>query len=597
VSSVFRRGASWLTALAVVPAAPLAGCGVAHPAAFGVRVAGGPFVLLAGLTLACALAGGLAILRRAAAGRAGRLRASRGTLEDLRYAVDQTMMVVVFDAAGAIVEANDRFCERTGYSRRDLARGRHGILKPGFHPPSFFDDLWRTISGGRVWRGRVCHRASGGAVLWADTTVVPLLADGRPERHLAILADVTEAMSREAEILRLSNAVEQTADAIMITGPDGTIEYVNPAFETITGYSRAEALGQTPRLLQSGRQSRAYYEALWSTILSGRVFRGSPVNRRKNGELYTAEQTITPNRDSEGRVEHFVTVIKDITDRLRAEQQEVEMRYAAAVQRRLYPVAPPRVPGLDIAAATLPALATCGDYYDFLPLPDGSLGIVIGDVSGHGFGPALIMVETRACLRFLAQSCATPGDVLTRASATLYEDLDEERYVALILAKLDARAGRLFYANAGHTAAYHLDRGGAVKMVMESTGPPAGVLPSAVYGVVENPPLEDGDIVVFLTDGITEAEDAAGRAFGASAAIDVIRGHLDASAGELVARLHEAVRGFSGGARQSDDITLVVCRKTADGASVEAGSGHRAGRVGAAESGLGGGQREAANRR
>jgi serine phosphatase RsbU (regulator of sigma subunit) len=253
--------------------------------------------------------------------------------------------------------------------------------------------------------------------------------------------------------------------------------------------------------------------------------------------------------------------MKDVTDRIRAEQQEIEMRYASAVQRRLYPTGAPAIAGLDIAAAMFPALATCGDYYDYLTLPDGSLGVVIGDVSGHGLGPALIMVETRTCLHFLAQTCATVGDILTRTNATLYEDLDDERYVALIMAKIDPTARRLVYANAGHTSAYHLDGRGNVKAVMESSGPPAGVLPGVVYGIVENPPLEDGDVVVFLTDGITETEDPSGNAFGAEAAIAVIRANIDAPARELVQHVRNAVRDFAGGAPQGDDITMIVCKK------------------------------------
>ena len=510
-----------------------------------------------------ALDGGIIVFRDITAARQAEreLRASLKQLEDLRYAVDQATLVAVTNHTGAIIEVNDKFCEVTGYSRAELIGQNHRILKSGFHPASFFHELWETISSGRVWRRHICNRAKDGSPFWVDTTIVPLLTDGRPERYLALRTDITGHMRQQAELLRLSNAVDQTADAIMITDPDGIIRYVNPAFETVTGYSRVEAIGETPRLLRSGQQPTEYYDTLWKTLLAGEVFRGSPINRRKNGDLYRAEQTITPIKDSEGRIQHFVSVMKDVTDRIRAEQQEIEMQYASAVQRRLYPDGAPAIAGLDIAAATFPALATCGDYYDYLPLPDGSLGVVIGDVSGHGLGPALIMVETRTCLRFLAQACATVGDILTRTNATLYEDLDDERYVALIMAKIDPTARRLVYANAGHTSAYHLDGRGRVKAVMDSSGPPAGILPGVVYGIVENPPLEDGDVVVFLTDGITETEDPSGNAFGAEAAIEVIRGHIDAPARELVQHVRNAVRDFARGAPQLDDITMIVCKK------------------------------------
>jgi sigma-B regulation protein RsbU (phosphoserine phosphatase) len=257
-----------------------------------------------------------------------------------------------------------------------------------------------------------------------------------------------------------------------------------------------------------------------------------------------------------------------VTDRIRSEQQAIEMRYAADVQRRFYPAAAPAVAGLDLAAATFPALATCGDYYDYLPLPNGCLGVVIGDVSGHGLGPALIMAETRAYLRFLSASCREPGEVLTKINQVLYEDLDENRYVALILAHFEPSARRLTWVNAGHTAAYHLDRNGVVKAVMESCGPPLGVLPGMAFPAAETPRLEDGDVVVFLTDGITETENGSGDYFGTDAALDVVRAHLDEPARDLVQHLRQATSDFAQGAPQQDDVTVIVCKVVPGGNSI-----------------------------
>jgi PAS domain S-box-containing protein len=506
--------------------------------------------------------GGVVVFRDVTAAKLTeqQVRASVKQLEDLRYAVDQAALVAMTDSHGTITYVNDKFCEVSGYSKTDLVGRNHRILNSGFHPPAFFREMWLTITGGGVWRGRIRNRARDGRHFWVDTTIVPLVTDGKPERYLALRTDVTEQMRQQAELTRLSNAVEQTADAIMITDRDGIIEYVNPAFEAVTGYPRDEAVGQTPRILRSGKQPPAYYEDLWRTLSAGRVFRGAPINRKKNGDLCHAEQTITPIKDSEGRIVHFVSVLKDVTDRIRAEQREMEMRYASDVQRRLYPAVAPAVPGLEFAAATFPALATCGDYYDYLPLANGSFGVVIGDVSGHGLGPALIMAETRAYLRFLSASCPSPGEVLTKINEVLYQDLDENRYVALILAHFDSSSRRLRYVNAGHTAAYHLDGAGAVKAVMESCGPPLGVLPGVAFPAVENPPLEEGDVVVFLTDGITEAENPSGDYFGTDAALDVVRAHLRETAQDIVQRLRQATSDFAKGAPQQDDITVLVCK-------------------------------------
>ncbi len=116
----------------------------------------------------------------------------------------------------------------------------------------------------------------------------------------------------------LAGAVEQASDAIVITDAGGHIQYVNPAFSRLTGYSAQEVIGQNPRLLQSLRQDRAFYKDLWDTIRDGRVWHGAPVNRRKDGTLYVEEMTIAPVRDSTGKISRFIAIKQDATARREA---------------------------------------------------------------------------------------------------------------------------------------------------------------------------------------------------------------------------------------------------------------------------------------
>jgi two-component system, cell cycle sensor histidine kinase and response regulator CckA len=130
-----------------------------------------------------------------------------------------------------------------------------------------------------------------------------------------------ERQKTEDTLRKLWRAVEQSADLVMITDREGVIEYVNPAFESLTGYSPGELTGQTPRVLKSGQQTSELYKELWQTILSGSVFRCTMVNRKKNGDVFVAEKTVTPLRDNDGKITHFISNDRDITDRRRMENQ------------------------------------------------------------------------------------------------------------------------------------------------------------------------------------------------------------------------------------------------------------------------------------
>jgi PAS domain S-box-containing protein len=149
----------------------------------------------------------------------------------------------------------------------------------------------------------------------------------------ATLIDITERIRAGREIAQLSRVVSQMADTVVITDINGLIEYVNPAFEHLTGYTQAEALGKTPRILKSNRHSYDFYENLWETILRGEVFQSELVNRKKNGDFYYETKTITPIRDAEGKITQFVATGKDITERKLIEEalhkKEAEYRLIA----------------------------------------------------------------------------------------------------------------------------------------------------------------------------------------------------------------------------------------------------------------------------
>jgi PAS domain S-box-containing protein len=167
--------------------------------------------------------------------------------------------------------------------------------------------------------------AAGGLFGWAATAFFARRAGTRgaagietptPQTRpssVGPLADANRALQK------LSSAIEQSADSVLITNRHGTIEYVNPAYEAMTGFSRAEAIGANPRLVSSGLQDKAFYETMWRTLLNGGAFRTVVTNKRKDGRLFTEDQTITPIRDADGVITHFVSTGRDITERKRIE--------------------------------------------------------------------------------------------------------------------------------------------------------------------------------------------------------------------------------------------------------------------------------------
>jgi two-component system, cell cycle sensor histidine kinase and response regulator CckA len=150
---------------------------------------------------------------------------------------------------------------------------------------------------------------------------------------LSLHATQQQRQMTEQSLRKLSCAVEQSADVIFITNSEGLIEYVNPAFESLTGYSQQEVAGKTPSILNSGQQPPALYRELWETIRSGDVYRSVLVNRKKNGELYYVDESISPIRDPAGHITHFVSNGRDLTNRLRLEAQLLQAQKMDAVGR------------------------------------------------------------------------------------------------------------------------------------------------------------------------------------------------------------------------------------------------------------------------
>lgn len=248
------------------------------------------------------------------------------------------------------------------------------------------------------------------------------------------------------------------------------------------------------------------------------------------------------------------------TEALARERIEQELRVARLIQQTLLPKDVPVLPGWQMAAAYQPARAVGGDFYDFLALPDGRLGIVIGDVTDKGVPAALVMASTRSILRASALQAVSPGVVLERVNDLLCPDMPPKMFVTCLYAILDPTTGHLRYANAGHDLPYRRTDTGVDEL--RATGMPLGLMPGMGYEEKETT-LVPGETVLLYSDGLVEAHNQQREMFSFPYLKELMARHHGGA--ELIDFLLEQLDLFTGpGWEQEDDVTLVTLHRAAE---------------------------------
>ena len=242
-------------------------------------------------------------------------------------------------------------------------------------------------------------------------------------------------------------------------------------------------------------------------------------------------------------------------DRLRRLTRELDV--AARIQAQCLPRAFPREEGIAFAAAMRPMREVGGDFYDAFRLPDGRIGMVVGDVSDKGMGAALFMAIARTVVRSTAMSTPDPGDCVRRVNAYLCEDNAEMLFVTLIYAVLDPATGEMTLCNAGHNPPAAIAASGAVRLLQTAPQPALGVVEDAVYASTRTR-LAPGSRLFLYTDGVTEAMTADGVAFGEARLLETLSELSRADAEAMVQHVLTAVESFVEGAAPSDDITCMA---------------------------------------
>jgi sigma-B regulation protein RsbU (phosphoserine phosphatase) len=243
-----------------------------------------------------------------------------------------------------------------------------------------------------------------------------------------------------------------------------------------------------------------------------------------------------------------------------ADELDRQIRTAQRVQERLLPTELPDVPGHELAGICLPSTRVGGDYFDFVPVPGGQMGLIVADVSGHGLSAAIIMSAFRA----LARTCLRAGQPLDKVAETLDRELPDTTaggaFVTAVLAMYDPESGLLRYVNCGHHPPL-LDRAGQPPRWLTEGGPLLGLIEGASFEIGEVQLVPDDQLVIF-TDGIVEARSSAGVWFGKERLAEAVAANRDQRARELVERVVLEARALSGGHGLEDDATMLLLRRT-----------------------------------
>jgi PAS domain S-box-containing protein len=242
-------------------------------------------------------------------------------LKKLFVAVEQSpSAVVITDVDGVIEYVNRKFYDLTGFNANEVIGKNPRILKSGFQPPEFYEEMWKTISSGEEWRGEFHNRRKDGTYFWESAIIAPIKdKDGTITNFIALKEDVTHQKHADERLRTFSLVVDQSPSSTIILDTDQRIEYVNPACVETTGYSVGELIGESVKILRSNEHSEEFYGEIWKTARSGKTWRGDICSLRKDGTKICELISVSPVIISDGLVSHFVSVKVDDAERKKAE--------------------------------------------------------------------------------------------------------------------------------------------------------------------------------------------------------------------------------------------------------------------------------------
>lgn len=421
------------------------------------------------------------------------------------------------------------------------------------------------------------YRHKDGHQVITESTGLPIInAQGQLLKWRGVDRDITARINFENALIdsekRTRLIIESSLNAIVIMDSEGIVNDWNQQAEVMFGWTAQEAIGRRldeliipERFHASHRQGlRTFLDTGYGPILNRQI---EHVAKRRDGSEFPVELSVSPLKLGDAYI--FSGFIHDISGRKAAEQKirqaqvdlavaQNEIKIAQQIQADLSPATAIKTAAFEVTGFCLPADKVGGDYYDYFYRDDQHLDLVIADVSGHSIGPALFMVETRSALRVQGNASVTPDEALARLNQFLFQDLDRaDFFISLFYLQVDLQRQYIGYANAGHPPPLLFKRRRNQIVELDADGLIVGIQPTVTFEQ-KTMPLTEGDVILFYTDGIIEAENADQEFFGVERLKTVLRRHADATPQAIIEASFTELRQFCQTAAFNDDITLMV---------------------------------------
>ncbi|MBF0257974.1 MAG: PAS domain S-box protein [Desulfamplus sp.] len=241
---------------------------------------------------------------------------------------DNPCIILITDKNGVIEYVNPAFTKITGYTKEEAIGKTPSILESGLHTSEFYRTMWDTILKGEVWEGEIINKNKQGELQYQFVRISPMKdSEGNIINYVGIQEDISKQKHDKLQLRILQQAVEKSPVSIVVTDQNGNISYVNPYFTSLTGYTYKEVIGQNPRILKGNKQSSEFYESLWKTISSGKIWNGELCNIKKNGDEFWEHAIITPISSHGDQIDHYVAVKSDITAARKSEEALRDSEY------------------------------------------------------------------------------------------------------------------------------------------------------------------------------------------------------------------------------------------------------------------------------